>query len=465
MSKLKVIIDSDTANEIDDSFALSYALANNDILDIKAITIAPFVVGYKHISPRDSLLESKAEANRVLRLMGIKNLKLVHMGSNDFFSNGYCESNPAVDKIIEIARKGKITIVAMGVLTNVAVALKLEPTIAKNIHVIWLGTKNLMHETFDDSNYRKDKDAFEYVAKSSAEMTIIPSYIGKFIVTSVHELKRNVAINDIGKYLLRLSKNVNYENEGLGVKTIYDIAPIAYIVNPDLFDVKTIPVNYLLKEQKKTLMSRRVNYVYDMAPNNIIWQDFVKKITKNTNTIAPAQVYFTSNTYFSDEKQVKAKITPFKSVEEMDADLISRWNSVVSPKDIVYHLGDFGKYNNVKKLNGKIYLICGNHEKWVYGRDFEGFRSKLKEMGFADVFKSGIFLDKKVLGEKIYITYKAKDCKKEGMNLFGQSHVIGGNIKNGFNVSAMYNDYTPISVDRVKSNINFIKENIKKLVV
>lgn len=460
-NKLKVIIDSDTANEIDDSFALSYALANDDVLDIKAITLAPFVVGYKHISPKDSLLESKAEANRVLRLMGYKNPKLVHMGSKDFFTNGYCESNAAVEKIIEVAKKGKVTIVALGVLTNIAVALKLEPSIAKNLHVIWLGTKNLLHEVFDDSNYRKDKDAFEVVAKSNVEMTVIPSYIGKFIVTSVHELKRNVAVNDIGKYLLRLSKTVNFENEGLGVKTIYDIAPIAYIVNPDMFDVKSIPVNYLLKEQKKTLMSRRVKYVYDMAPNNVIWQDFVAKLTKNKNTIAPPQVYFTSNTYFSDEKQIKTKITPYKSVEEMDADIISRWNSVVGPKDIVYHLGDFGKYNNVKKLNGKIYLICGNHEKWVYGRDFEGFRSKLKDMGFADVYKSGLYLDKKVLGEKVYMTYKAKDCKKEEMNLFGQSHAIGGSVKNGFNVSAIYNDYTPISTEKVKSNLKFIKENSK----
>lgn len=460
--KLKVIIDSDTANEVDDSFALAYALSNRDVLDIKAITLEPFVVGYKHITPKDSQIESKNEANRVLRLMGIKDAKLVVKGSEEFLSNGYEEITPAVEKIIELGKKGEITIIAMGVLTNIAIALKKDPTIAKNLHIVWLGTKNLLHETFDDCNYKKDKLAFEVVLKSTAQVTVIPSYIGKFIVSSTHELKKNVAVNDIGKYLLRLSKTVNYENEGLGVKTLYDIAPVAYIVNPEMFDMKTLPANYLFKEQKKTLMSRRVNYVYDMAPNNVVWQDFVAKLAKNTASISPTQVFFTSNTYFTDEKQIKTKLTPYKSVEEMDEDLISRWNSVVGKKDIVYHVGDFGKYCNVKKLNGKIYLICGNHEKWVYGRGFEKFRQTLLDMGFADVYKEGTYLDKKILGEKVYLTYKAKDCKKDCMNLYGQSQTIGGSVKNGFNVSALYNNFTPLTTSQVKANLNFIKEAIKK---
>ncbi len=455
--KLKVIIDSDTANEIDDSFALSYAVANSDVLDIKAITIAPFVVGYKHISPKDSLIESKSEANRILRLMGVKDPDLVLKGSEDFCSNDYYQTSPAVEKIIQLAKKGKITVVALGVLTNVAIALKLEPSIAENLHIVWLGTKHMLFDEFDDSNYRKDKVAFEIVAKSRAEFTVIPSYIGKFIVTSIYELKKNVANNDIGKYLLRLTKSVSFSNEGLGVKTLYDIAPVAYLIHPEMFDMRTVPVNNLLKEQTKTLMSRRINYVFDMAPNNVVWTDFVNKLSKIKNTISPTQVFFTSNTYFGDEKQVKTKITPYKTLEEMDNDLISRWNSVVGEKDVVYHIGDFGKYRYVKQLHGKVYLVCGNHEKWVYGRDFEGFRKKLIEMGFADVYKVGVDLDKKVLGEKVYLTNKPKDCKKDCMNLYGQMQSLGGTIKNGFNVSVIYNDFTPVSTKQVKANFEFLR--------
>ncbi len=456
--KIKVIIDSDTANEIDDSFALSYALANNDVLDIKAITIAPFTAGYKHISPRDSILESKSEANRVLRLMGIKDPTLVLKGSEGYLSDGYKEVTPAVEKIIELGKKGKLTVVALGVLTNIAIAISKEPKIAENLTVVWLGTKNLLHDEFGDSNYRFDKTAFEKVIKSKVNLTIVPNYIGKFIVTSAEELKKNVAVNDIGRYLLRLFQNANYPTDLASVKTIYDIAPVAYVVHPEMFDCKSIPANYILKEQKKTLMSRRINYVYDMAPNNVVWADFTNKISTIQNAITPPQIFFTSNTYFGDAKQIRTKLTPYKTLEEMDADLIKKWNSVVGPKDTVYHIGDFGKYRYIKQLNGKIHLICGNHEKWVYGRDFEGFRKQLLDLGFAEVYKAGIFLDSKELGEKVFLTYKPKDCKKNCMNLFGQMQSLSSIIPNGFNVSVLYNDFKPVSTAQVKSNLTFLKK-------
>ena len=52
----------------------------------------------------------------------------------------------------------------------------------------------------------------------------------------------------------------------------------------------------------------------------------------------------------------------------MDEELIKRWNEKVSPEDEVYHLGDVGLISCAKlkiileRLNGKIYLIKGNHE-------------------------------------------------------------------------------------------------------
>jgi calcineurin-like phosphoesterase family protein len=59
----------------------------------------------------------------------------------------------------------------------------------------------------------------------------------------------------------------------------------------------------------------------------------------------------------------------------MNEELISRWNNIVSINDIVYHLGDigftYGQYGNntqdlntiVSRLNGKIILFRGNHDK------------------------------------------------------------------------------------------------------
>ena len=78
-------------------------------------------------------------------------------------------------------------------------------------------------------------------------------------------------------------------------------------------------------------------------------------------------IYFISDTHFSHSNIIKYCNRPFNNVDIMNEALINNWNSIVNKNDIVYHLGDFTiDYDNlgelVKKLNGKIYLIRGNHE-------------------------------------------------------------------------------------------------------
>lgn len=78
--------------------------------------------------------------------------------------------------------------------------------------------------------------------------------------------------------------------------------------------------------------------------------------------------WLTSDTHFYHANILKYCNRPFKDVDEMNEELVKRWNSVVKPNDIVHHLGDFcfGKKENVleilPKLNGKIDLILGNHD-------------------------------------------------------------------------------------------------------
>ncbi len=79
-------------------------------------------------------------------------------------------------------------------------------------------------------------------------------------------------------------------------------------------------------------------------------------------------IYFISDTHFSHTNIIKYCNRPFRNVEEMNETIINNWNSIVGKNDTVYHLGDFALYNNelkdlVSKLNGKIYLIRGNHDR------------------------------------------------------------------------------------------------------
>lgn len=79
--------------------------------------------------------------------------------------------------------------------------------------------------------------------------------------------------------------------------------------------------------------------------------------------------FFTSDLHFGHANVIKYCNRPYRTAEEMDEDLISKWNSVVSPQDEVYHLGDFAFLKDEKiklivpRLNGKIHGIWGNHDK------------------------------------------------------------------------------------------------------
>jgi calcineurin-like phosphoesterase family protein len=82
------------------------------------------------------------------------------------------------------------------------------------------------------------------------------------------------------------------------------------------------------------------------------------------------KIFLTSDTHFNHLNILKyePETRPFSSVEDMNEAIIANWNSVVSPEDTVYHLGDFfmGRYDAIEgildRLNGTIKLIRGNHD-------------------------------------------------------------------------------------------------------
>jgi calcineurin-like phosphoesterase family protein len=83
-------------------------------------------------------------------------------------------------------------------------------------------------------------------------------------------------------------------------------------------------------------------------------------------------IYFTSDHHFGHANIIKFVNRPFKTVEQMDEELISRWNETVSEDDIVYHLGDFTLGNRkvfnsyIKRLSGHIKIVPGGHDsRWL----------------------------------------------------------------------------------------------------
>ena len=112
-------------------------------------------------------------------------------------------------------------------------------------------------------------------------------------------------------------------------------------------------------------------------------------------------LFFTADQHFGHANILKyealSRVTPygqtFASVEAMDKALIEHWNSVVSPEDTVYSLGDFSYKKHtmadvLPKLSGHVILVVGNHDPWLkqsINGDMDNVRKEAIELGFADV--------------------------------------------------------------------------------
>lgn len=457
----KVILDTDVAN-IDDSFALCYALASSDKIDVLAVTLAPFKNKVRDITIEENQLEGKFEIARILSLMGKAQSDMVFAGAKEYFDKSEIQTNAAVEKIKEIIEaQGEITILSTGALTNLAILLKLYPKLKDKIKVVWIGTGNLLLDKFDDLNYSSDKLAFEQVAKSGVNLSVIPVFVARQFVTDTYELEHNITKSAIGKYLAHLVKDSDTTKQAFGSKTLYDIAVVAYLLNPEKFSEKKINVNELLKEQRKLKKEVLINYVFDLKAGFSVWKDVLKKISAAQHTIKAADIFFVSDTHFTQKSKISRNQVPFKTMEECDREIIIRWNKVVSKNDKVYHLGDFGNYEKIKELNGKVTLICGNYEKLDYGENFDKFRKKLISLGFEDVVCGGIYLEKEVLGERVFLTHEPNDHAKDCITMFGHVHDLAPVKPFGFNVCVTYHNFTPISSTKAKRLLAFVKNYSK----
>lgn len=96
-------------------------------------------------------------------------------------------------------------------------------------------------------------------------------------------------------------------------------------------------------------------------------------------------IFFVSDTHFGHSRVIEYSKRPFRDVSEMDEALITNWNMTVGKRDDVYHLGDFSFHTPlvsasiIKRLNGKKFLIKGNHDKKHFLKECSGLFEWVKD--------------------------------------------------------------------------------------
>lgn len=282
--KLNVILDTDIYNECDDQFALSYLLKSQDKFNIEAITVAP----YHHdnnISIKEGTDKSYTEIIKICNWVNFDWTNKVYKGSTDYVTNGYNEENDAIDKIIEIANKNdKTYILAIGAITNVAIAIKKEPKIINKIEVIWLGGHSFFSKDNKEFNFKQDVQAVKTVFESKVKLTIIPcKNVASNLRTSIYELEHFLkGKNELCDYLCQ-----RFYNDGVhGIqerRVIWDISVIAYMINKEWFEISEVSCPNIRKDTSYELTeSNHKITVVNYLNVNKIYKDLFKKLINCT---------------------------------------------------------------------------------------------------------------------------------------------------------------------------------------
>lgn len=239
--KLKVILDTDTYNECDDQFALAYLLKSLDKFDVQAITVAPYHHPESGETIADGSEKSYLEICKISQWLNFDTTNRVFKGATNFLKEGITD-NDAVNRIIDISlTNDKTYIMAIGAITNIAMAILKEPKIIDKIEIIWLGGNSLLLEDNKEFNFEQDVEAVKTVFESGVKLTIIPAKgVASNLMTSIYELEHHLkGKSELCDYLCSIFYQDGY-HEAHDRRVIWDISVIAYLINEHWFETKEI---------------------------------------------------------------------------------------------------------------------------------------------------------------------------------------------------------------------------------
>ena len=306
--KTRILLDTDANNEVDDQQAIAYLLLSGESFLIEGITV--------NRTDNGGDIEAQAEeAERIVKLCGLyPSLKVTRGASGCFkeISEDVMQESfdgiDAVNLIIKRAsrpEKQKLVLLAIGKLTNVALALKKNPTIADKLKIVWLGSN---YPDPGEYNLINDQESVNYVLDTKVDLEIaVVRYFSKSGTGAVRvtpeALEKNIAgkgpwIEDgvigrhggifhyFGDYSINLLNNTHLYGEPPS-RALYDMAAAAIIKNAKWSSEVTIPAPIL---EDGNWLNRPNNQRTITIKDNFDKQNIVKDFYKTINQFVHAEV-------------------------------------------------------------------------------------------------------------------------------------------------------------------------------
>lgn len=260
--KIKVLFDTDANNELDDQHALAYLLFNGDVFDVVGVTVNATRSG-------GDIHEQYREAERVMRLCNQFGKIPLLKGANGsfeeirpFLGNETFDGYEAVNFIVEQSRaigKEKLVLLPVGKLTNIALALEKDPSIAENVRIVWLGSNYPKPGEYNQDN---DVPAMNYILSLNVPFEMVtvrygdpsgtdavratPEEINQRMPGKGPQISQPVIgrhggkFHNFGDYSVNLFEHIDLHGNPPS-RALFDMAAVAVVKNREWAQVKEIP--------------------------------------------------------------------------------------------------------------------------------------------------------------------------------------------------------------------------------
>jgi purine nucleosidase len=247
---VRVVLDCDTANEIDDQFAIAYALGA-PALDVRAvISVQNTLIHGPH-----SVEMYQEEAERVVGLCGRREKVPCLRGAATPMEDPRTPvASAGLDFLIAEARRGPLTIIATGPITDVASLLLAAPKVREHVRVVWLGgfgdEASYRRFRLGELNGRADIAAWRALLTSPVDLLMLPGWPGVVKLTvpyAAYAAELRAMHRPIADYLAEITLRWQEQWNALHgrserEKVLWDVANVAAVLNPAC--VTVMPVAY-----------------------------------------------------------------------------------------------------------------------------------------------------------------------------------------------------------------------------